>query len=58
MWVDFVFIYKSKRRKPVEIVLRKVREEQGEDEGMNLTKIHCKHICKHNSVFPCTAITC
>jgi methylphosphotriester-DNA--protein-cysteine methyltransferase len=55
----FVSIYENRRMKSVEIVLR--REEGGRGrmmEGVNLTKIYCKHICKYHNVSPCTAIIC
>jgi tRNA(His) 5'-end guanylyltransferase len=46
-----VFIYANRRMKPVEIVLR--REGRGREktiEGVNLTKIYHKHICKYHNV--------
>jgi hypothetical protein len=49
----FVSIYENRSMKPVEIVLRR----EGKKEGVNLTKIYCKHICKcHMSL--CTTIIC
>jgi hypothetical protein len=42
-----VLICENRRMKPVEIVLRSRRwEMKGMIEGINLTKIHCKHIYK------------
>jgi hypothetical protein len=51
----FVFVYENRRMKPVEIVLgRGGRERRGGRamEGVNLTKIYCKHICKYHHVSP------
>jgi hypothetical protein len=52
----FVSIYEKRRIKPTGIVLRSgEREERGRTmEGVNLTKIYCKHICKYHNVCPCT----
>jgi hypothetical protein len=55
----FAFMYENRRMKPVEIVLR--RAEGGRRrmmEGVNLTTIYCKHICKYCNVSPCTTIIC
>jgi hypothetical protein len=55
----FVSIYETRRMKPVEIVLRSRgwgRERRME--GVNLTMIYYKHICKYHNVFPCTTIIC
>jgi hypothetical protein len=47
----FLFIYENRRMKPVGIVLRSGEEERERTmEGVNLTKIYCKHICKYHSV--------
>jgi hypothetical protein len=44
----FVFIYENRRMKPVESVLRREEEGKGRTmEGLNLTKIHCKQVCKY-----------
>jgi hypothetical protein len=53
----FVSIYKNRRLKPTEIVLR--RGEEGNDGrrvdgGSKWNKIYCKHICKYHNEFPCT----
>jgi hypothetical protein len=56
-WMCFVSMYENRRVKPVEIVLR--REEGGSRqkiEGINPTKIYCKHICKYHSVSTCITI--
>jgi hypothetical protein len=49
-----VCIHGGRRRmKPVEIVLRRGGEGRRESDGeVNLTKIHCKHICKYHNVSP------
>jgi hypothetical protein len=44
----FVFMYENRRKKPVEIILRRGRMM----EGVNLTKIYCKHICKYHNASP------
>jgi methylphosphotriester-DNA--protein-cysteine methyltransferase len=55
----FVSIYKNRRMKPVEIVLRRREERRGRTmEGVNPTKIYCKHICKYCNVSPFTTIIC
>jgi hypothetical protein len=43
--VYFVSVYENRRIKPVEIVLRR-GERRRSTEGVNQTKIYCKHICK------------
>jgi glutamine amidotransferase-like uncharacterized protein len=48
-----VSIYEDRRKKPVEIVLR--REEEGR---VNLTKIYYEHICEYHNLSPCTTIIC
>jgi hypothetical protein len=48
----FVSIYENRTRKPVEIVLRRGWGTGRTMEGVNLTKIHCKHICKYHNVYP------
>jgi hypothetical protein len=50
----FMYMYKSRIMKPVEIVLGKAgREMRENDGGVNLIKLHCKHICKcHNEPPP------
>jgi hypothetical protein len=42
----FVFVYENKAMKFVEIVLKGTGEVREKDDGVNLPKIHCKHICK------------
>jgi hypothetical protein len=42
----FCIVYENKTMKLVEIVLRREREMRESDGGVNLTKIHCKYICK------------
>jgi hypothetical protein len=49
----FAFMCEHRGMKPVEIVLRRGDEEGGRKmEGVNLTKIYCKHICKYHNVSP------
>jgi hypothetical protein len=49
----FVSIYENRRMKPVEIVLRREEEGRGRRmEGVNPTKIYCKHICKYHMYPP------
>jgi hypothetical protein len=51
----FVYVYENRIMKSVEIVLR--RGEGGmrdKDEGVNLIKVYCKHICKCDTESPCT----
>jgi hypothetical protein len=52
-------VYENRKVKPLEIVLRR-EEERGERtaEGVNTSKINCKHICEYHYAFPCTAIIC
>jgi hypothetical protein len=48
----FVYIYKNRRMKPVEIVLRRGEDRRGiMMKGVNTTKIYCKHICKYRNAF-------
>jgi hypothetical protein len=47
-------MYENRKMKPAEIVGRR----EGTMEGVNLTKINYKHICKYHSVSPCTTIVC
>jgi hypothetical protein len=55
----FVSIYEYRRMKPVEIVLRKEEGRRGRmTDGVNLTKIYCKHIHKYHNISPSTAILC
>jgi hypothetical protein len=49
----FVSICENRRMKPVEIVLRRGREKDGEQQK-GKSKIYCKHICKYQSVSCCT----
>jgi hypothetical protein len=48
----FVFVYEKRRIKPVEIVLSGGGERGITMEGVNLTKIYYKHICKYHSISP------
>jgi hypothetical protein len=58
-WMWFVYIHENRRMKPVEIVLRRGEEGRGRMmEGVNLTEIHCKHICKYHSVSLYITIIC
>jgi hypothetical protein len=51
----FVSINENRRMKPIEIVPRSGGGRRGKMiEGMNPTKIYCKHICKYHNVFLCT----
>jgi hypothetical protein len=52
----FVSIYKKRRMKPVEIVLRRWGEGKRENDGGNKSKIYCKHICKYQNASLCTTI--
>jgi hypothetical protein len=55
----FVSIYENRGMKPI-IVLR-MGGESGRGrtmEGVNLTKIYCKHIYKYHNVSPPTTIIC
>jgi hypothetical protein len=46
-WMSFVFMYENRIVKPVEIVLRRgKRGKRADNGGVNLIKLHCKHICK------------
>jgi hypothetical protein len=46
-----VFRYENRRIKSVEIVLRREESRGGRKmEGVNLTKIYCKHIHKYHNV--------
>jgi hypothetical protein len=51
----FIYLYENRTMKPAENVLRS--EEVGGGgtmEGVNLTKVYCKHICKcHNETPLC-----
>jgi hypothetical protein len=59
MVMSFVFIYGNRILKPIEIVLRRVGEKRGRMmEGVNLTKIYYKHICKYHNISPCRTIIC
>jgi hypothetical protein len=49
----FLSIFENIRMKPIEIVLRRGEKGRGRMmEGVNLTKIHCKHICKYHNISP------
>jgi trehalose utilization protein len=51
----FVYVYENRTMKPIEDVLRRGGECKRMVEGMNLIKIHCKHICKcYNESLYCT----
>jgi hypothetical protein len=52
----FISIYGNRGMKPVEIVLRMGGGKGRMMEGVNLTKIYCKHKCKYDNVPPCTTI--
>jgi hypothetical protein len=53
----FVFIDENRRMKPIEIVLRRGEGRKRRTmEGVNLTKIYCKHTCKYHNVSPYTTI--
>jgi hypothetical protein len=39
-------------------LLRAVRGRGRKMEGVNLTKIYCKHICKYHDISPCTNVIC
>jgi hypothetical protein len=54
----FVSIYENRRMKPVEIVLRREGGRGRTIEGVNPTKIYCKHVCKYYNVSPCITIIC
>jgi hypothetical protein len=59
MGVNFVFVYENKRMKLVEIVLERwsgVKREKME--GINLTKIYCKNLCKYQNVSLYTNMIC
>jgi hypothetical protein len=45
-----VFAYEKRTVKPVEIVLRGEMKRMMEE--VNLTEIHCKHICKYHKEPP------
>jgi hypothetical protein len=45
-------MHENRTMKPVDIVLRRGRENKGEKEGVNLIKIYCKHLCKYPNVAP------
>jgi hypothetical protein len=49
----FAYMYEYRIIKAPEIVLRRRRKEMKKnDGGVNIIKIHCKHICKCHNVFP------
>jgi hypothetical protein len=49
----FVFMYENRTMKFVEIALGREEERRKKMEGVNLIKIHCKHLCKYHNVSPC-----
>jgi hypothetical protein len=51
-WMCFVFIFENRRVKPAEVVLRHGGGGGRRMEEVNLTKIHCKHMCKYHHVSP------
>jgi hypothetical protein len=55
----FVFLYENRSMKPVEIVLSsgggQIRKNDG---GVNLIKMHCKHICKYHNAPSCPTVIC
>jgi hypothetical protein len=60
-WMCFVSIYENRRMKPVAVVLlRTTKKRRGGRrrmmEGINPTRIYCKHIHKYHNVFPWTTI--
>jgi hypothetical protein len=54
----FELINENQRMIPVEIVLRREEGRGRTMEGVNLTEIYCKHICKYHNVTPGTTILC
>jgi hypothetical protein len=54
----FVFIYKNRRMKLVEIVLRKGRRGKRENDGGGNSKIYRKHIYKYHIISHCTTTIC
>jgi hypothetical protein len=55
----FVFIYDNRRMKPVEIVLRRRGgKKERMMEGINVTMIYCKFICRYQNESTCIAIMC
>jgi hypothetical protein len=53
--MKFLYSYKNKTMRPVAIVLRR-REGMRMMEGVNVTKLHCKHIWKCHNETPCTTM--
>jgi hypothetical protein len=52
-------IYENRRMKSLEIVLRREKGRRRRTmEGVNSTKIYCKHICKYQNVSPYAMIIC
>jgi hypothetical protein len=47
MVMYFVTIYENRRMKPVEIVLRRRKEERRMMKWVNLIKIYYKHVCNY-----------
>jgi hypothetical protein len=55
----FLFIRENRRLKPVVIVIRKGHEGGGRTmEGVNVTKVYFKNICKYHNVSPHATIIC
>jgi hypothetical protein len=48
----FTSIYKNRRVKPVQIVLRRGGGGKRENDGRGKSKIYCKHKCKYHNVSP------
>jgi hypothetical protein len=46
-------MYENRTMKFVEIALGREEERRKKMEGVNLIKIHCKHLCKYHNVSPC-----
>jgi hypothetical protein len=54
---DYILIYKNRKINPTKTILRReVLEKRRMLEGMNLTKIYCKHFCKCHKLH--ITITC
>jgi hypothetical protein len=55
----FIYLYGIRKMKVVEIVLRREGGGWGRImEGVNVTKVHCKHIWKCHNEIPCTTNVC
>jgi hypothetical protein len=48
-WMFFAYVYEDRTMKSVKILLSKEEGMRENDDGMNLSRVHCKHAWKCHS---------